>query len=398
MSLFENEKLDFIHPANKNVVPSDNEINLKYVKGKIRIVTEQARYPLTAIVGMVDSGDYELKPDFQRRLRWNRQKQSRLIESFIMNVPIPPIFLYEDRFSHYEVMDGLQRLTVIYEFYNNKFTLEGLEEWAELNGRKYSQLPEQIKRSIDRRYLSSLILLYETAKDEDEAQRLKQMVFERINSGGVQLKNQESRHAIYNGGLNQLCLKLSRNPYFCRMWNIPEPTEGEISRGVISDELTKNDTYKEMGDVELVLRFFAYRQQIGFANAQNLKDYLDNYLKYANEHFSTEVLQQLEDLFQSTIKLVYNLFEEKAFYKWQQREDKGKWINKSIKMIYDPMMYVFSQYIEKTDLILQHKQAFNEGIKEFYSNEEKLNKNSTREYRQLFEQFVTNIIGKQNGR
>ena len=392
--LFKNEKLNFTHLANKKDHPlSDDKINLKYVKGKIRIVTEQARYPLTSIVGMVDSRDYELKPDFQRRLRWNRQKQSRLIESFIMNVPIPPIFLYEDRFSHYEVMDGIQRLTAIYEFYKNKFSLEGLEEWSELNGRSHSQLPEQIKRSIDRRYLSSLILLHETAKDKDEAQRLKQMVFERINSGGVKLENQESRHAIYNGPLNELCLKLSRNPYFCRMWNIPEPTEDELSRSVLSDELMKNATYNKMGDVELVLRFFAYRQQFCFESIQNLKDYLDNYLKSGNQHFSNEVLKQLEDLFQLTINLVYDLFEEKAFYRWQRREDNWRWINKPTKVIYDPMMYVFSQHIDKTDLILQNKQAFKEAIKAFYQdNEEKLNKGSTREHCQLFEQFVTNII------
>ena len=160
---------------------------------------------------MLESDDYQLNPEFQRRHRWDDAKKSKLIESFIMNVPIPPIFLYEDRFSHYEVMDGLQRLTAIKTFYNDKFSLEGLEEWAELNGRKYSNLPDQVRRGIDRRYLSSIILLQETAKTPREAQRLKQLVFERINSGGVKLEPQEARNAIYNGPLNQLCIKLARD-------------------------------------------------------------------------------------------------------------------------------------------------------------------------------------------
>ena len=108
---------------------------------------------------MIDSGNYELNPDFQRRRRWNNEKKSKLIESFIMNVPIPPIFLYENDFSHYEVMDGLQRLTTIYDFYTDKFELEGLQLWRELNGRTYSSLPEKVKKGIDRRYLSSIILL-----------------------------------------------------------------------------------------------------------------------------------------------------------------------------------------------------------------------------------------------
>ena len=138
MDLFRNEKLNFTHSDPPDAdQKSDAQINDKYVKGDVRIVTEQARYPLTAIVPMVESDDYELVPQYQRRPRWNTHKKSRLIESFIMNVPIPPIFLYEDRFGHYQVMDGLQRLTAIYEFYTDKLVLDGLGEWAELNGRQY---------------------------------------------------------------------------------------------------------------------------------------------------------------------------------------------------------------------------------------------------------------------
>jgi Protein of unknown function DUF262 len=143
MTLFPGEKLEI--PEDDAVSESntiDELINHKYVKGDVRIVTEQARYPLNTIAVMVESNDYKLNPEFQRRHRWNNEKKSKLIESFIMNVPIPPIFLYEDSFSHYEVMDGLQRLTAIHDFYRDHFALEGLVEWRELNGRKYSELPE----------------------------------------------------------------------------------------------------------------------------------------------------------------------------------------------------------------------------------------------------------------
>lgn len=78
-----------------NTTKTDEEINEKYLKGEVRIVTEQARYPLSTIKDMFNGKDYILNPDFQRRLRWDRIKQSKLIESFIINVPIPPIFLYE---------------------------------------------------------------------------------------------------------------------------------------------------------------------------------------------------------------------------------------------------------------------------------------------------------------
>jgi hypothetical protein len=148
----------FLQPERSHQAPiTDREINALYGSGEARIVTEQARYPLPAIPDMVDSNDYDLNPEFQRRHRWNDLRRSRLIESFIINVPIPPIFLYEDRYGHYEVMDGLQRLTAIRDFYRGGFALEGLEEWPSINGRHYSELPDKIRKGVDRRYLSSII-------------------------------------------------------------------------------------------------------------------------------------------------------------------------------------------------------------------------------------------------
>lgn len=95
MELVDGEKIKFKHLEESSAIKmSDEEINQKYIKGEVRIVTEQARYPLSAIVGMLESDDYMLNPEFQRRHRWDQVQKSKLIESFIMNVPIPPIFLY----------------------------------------------------------------------------------------------------------------------------------------------------------------------------------------------------------------------------------------------------------------------------------------------------------------
>ena len=132
---------------------SDADINRRYEKGEIRIVTEQARYPLVTVPDLLRSDSYILNPEFQRRHRWSDLQRYRLIESFIMNVPIPPIFLYESSYSQFEVMDGLQRLTAIKDFYEDRYSLKLLEEWPDLNGRRYSTLPRQIQRGIDRRYL-----------------------------------------------------------------------------------------------------------------------------------------------------------------------------------------------------------------------------------------------------
>jgi hypothetical protein len=116
-ALFKDEVLTFeVRDPDLNVSVTDSFINEKYVRGEIRIVTEQARYPLNTITQIVESDSYVLSPEYQRRHRWLPERQSRLIESLIMNVPIPPIFLYEYDYSKYEVMDGLQRLTAIHDF------------------------------------------------------------------------------------------------------------------------------------------------------------------------------------------------------------------------------------------------------------------------------------------
>jgi len=363
MKLLAGELIDFSgKAASVPMRATADEINEKYSRGDVRIVTEQARYPLSTIVTMLGSGDYNLNPEFQRRHRWNEYKQSRLIESFIMNVPIPPIFLYEVRYSQYEVMDGLQRLTAISDFYSDGFALEGLDQWPELNGLRYSQLPEQVRRGVDRRYLSSIILLQETAQTSSEAERLKQLVFERINSGGEKLEAQESRNALHNGPLNRLCIQLARTESFCRMWGIPTDAsmlEGDSPQQVLDLELDepevepatallRNPLYQKMQDVELVLRFFAFRQYERIEQGR-LRDFLDEYLRLGNS-FPPEVLDDLGSLFVSTSDLVYEVLGEQAFCLVRPRRNaENGWnlFTRSTKFLYDPMMYVFSQHIDR---------------------------------------------------
>jgi len=366
--LLEDEQLKIDFGTGAPVVPHDrNSINAKYVKGEVRIITEQARYPLPSVVDMYENSKaYVLNPDFQRRHRWNREKQSRLIESFIMNVPIPPIFLYEVEYSKYEVMDGLQRMTALFEFYKDRFALTGLEEWRELNGLPYSQLPDKVQKGIDRRYLSSIILLQETAKTPEEAQRLKQLVFERLNSGGVQLEPQESRNAIYDGPLNKLCIKLARNQYLCRMWGIPEPTTTELETNTFSDDLLENETFRRMSDVELVLRFFAYRQRL-LHDQTALKIYLDEFLRQGNL-FPQSLLASYTQLFEETVKLVFDVLGEDAFRLYRRRKSGWNWFDRATIVVYEPIMYAFSQRLERKTELLSAAVQVREALPEFYQS------------------------------
>ncbi|WP_438013265.1 DUF262 domain-containing protein [Psychrobacter raelei] len=338
MQLLEGEVFNRGQSLPSVVAMTDEEINAKYKRGEVRIVTEQARYPVKSIKLMLDSGDYLLNPEYQRRKRWDNGKKSRLIESFIMNVPLPPVFLYEYDYSKYEVMDGLQRLTTIYDFYSGNFTLEGLGYWKELEGKKYADLPEEVQKGIDRRYISSIVLLEETAKTPEEAEELKQIVFERLNSGGEKLTPQETRNALYNGPFNQLCIKLSKNEKFRKMWNIPLEGDSE-------EKLLRSEAYRKMDDVELVLRFFAYRFLDEMSGT--VETFLDDYLKQANT-FSEKTNQELERLFNDVVDIAYALFNETAFIAPVYERQ----VHKPQKTIYDPLMQSIAKHTESKDKLL----------------------------------------------
>ncbi|MEN6419642.1 MAG: DUF262 domain-containing protein, partial [Clostridiaceae bacterium] len=235
------------------LLPDDNAINDKYEKGEVRIVTEQGAFKLPFLCVFFSKDNYILQPQYQRRITWDNMKRSKLIESFIMNVPVPPVFLYEEDYNFYEVMDGLQRITALIDFYKDDYALEGLLEWPELNGRKYSNLPMKIKEGIDRRQLSYVVLLKESTDSTQASKTMKKIVFERLNTGGVKLTDQEIRNALLGGPFNDLCIMLSRHPVFCELWGItPLAIQEKLGSG-------DNNLFSRMDDVELVLRYFTMR-------------------------------------------------------------------------------------------------------------------------------------------
>lgn len=324
---------------------TEDKINEKYMRGEIRIITEQARYPLDTISAMVQSGKYDLHPEYQRRKRWDLGQKSRLIESFIINVPIPPIFLYEVEYAKYEVMDGLQRLTTIDDFYRGEFALTDLDEWKELNGYTYETLPARVREGIDRRYLSSVVLLNETAKDEDTANFLKQVVFGRLNSGGEKLTAQESRNALYGGKFNDLCIELSQNIYFRKLWGYPLFNEEDKSK------LLQDEIYRKMLDVEQVLRFFAYRH-LSFLSQVTQEKLLDFYLQNAN-NYDTELLIQLKAIFEKTVSLIFKIFGEEAFF----MPESGTKRTTPTKTVADPLMQSISKVLDKEEELIKNAET-----------------------------------------
>lgn len=371
----EGELLDFISNNEVDLTLTDDEINAKYQKGELRIVTEQGRYPLQNIEDIL-SKNMVFNPEYQRRRVWSNVQKSRLIESFIMNIPVPPVFLYEIEFSKHEVMDGLQRLSTLKDFYANKFKLEGLEVWKELNKKFYKDLPENIQKGIDRRYISTIVILNETAKSKEEEQMLKKFVFERLNTGGTKLTDQETRNALYDGKMNRLCLQISENNTLLKeIWG--------ISNDIGDDEVLENPLYKRMEDVELVLRFFAYRQ-LEMIPKSRVKDILDLYMIEANNSYSQEVLVTLTELFNKTLEIAYEIYGDKTFVLFSKRKNKDfQWNTSPSKLIYDPVMKSLSKF------------SLDENKKQELIRDKE---NIIKKTEELFEEHATDFNGRNNNK
>ncbi|MCL2926248.1 MAG: DUF262 domain-containing protein [Trichodesmium sp. MAG_R04] len=367
---------------------SKTNIVAKYNSREKRILTEINREKLPSFAEALRKPGYmNLRPFYQRRSRWDKQKQSRLIESFIVNIPIPPIILYEQNYNSYEVIDGQQRITAIKDFYENKLKLTGLEFWPELNGLTYQELNQIIKAGIDRRSISTITIVTESTADPEEAMLLKQLAFERINTGGVDLSRQEARHCLYNGKFDELLLELSRNPIFAEAWGVP--TQNDSS----DNELAKNNLYKKMEDAELVLRFFALRNMEYFRGG--IANFLDLYM-IKSMGFSDEDIESLREIFLETIELASQLYEENLFKPFYAKKPI------SYKAYYDAMMVSLSRYLSNPELLISKKSQVIEETKKLckderysglFTGEEKNAKTDIQQRIKVFENMLLKVIG-----
>ena len=338
----------------------DHEIDAKYERGEQRIVTESNREKLPNFVAAMKKPGYmDLRPFYQRRARWDSERQSKLIESFIMNVPVPPIFLYEKRFNQYEVMDGQQRINAIQDFYDNTLRLKGLKSWPELNGRTYKSLPVKVRAGIDRRSISSIVLLKESAPDEEADWLLKLIVFERLNTGGVKLSRQEIRNCLYYGRLNKLLLRAANHLAFRRAWKIPDvPFEVGDS---IPAELSENTMFSKMEDTELILRFFALRHHRTFRGA--IQGFFDKYMIRSLD-FEDSDFEFLESEFSETIEACVSIFDNHVFRPFDTKS--GEFESKPQKAFADSVMVGICEMLPKKEVLIDRREKVLEQTKELF--------------------------------
>jgi uncharacterized protein DUF262 len=327
----------------------DHEIENKYEQGEQRIVTELNREKLPNFVHALSKPGYiTLRPFYQRRARWDERRQSRLIESFIMNIPVPPVFLYEKALNQYEVMDGQQRITALQAFYDNTLRLKGLESWPELNGRSYKTLPAKIRAGLDRRSISSIVLLKESAPTEEAAMLLKRIVFERLNTGGVKLGRQEIRNSLFQGLLNTKLLSWSDFSLFRRAWDIPDvPSSLD---GPPPPELSDNTMYTKMEDVELILRFLALRHVDHFQGG--MQGFLDRYM-IRSRTFGDADLGILDSIFKDTITLCVAVYEAVVFRAFDPNAN--EWETRPHKSFADAVTVGMSRKLDRRGTLIAKK-------------------------------------------
>lgn len=310
------------------------------------IVTSVVDYNLGTLSNLVKEGDINLSPAYQRRFRWDKKRQSQLIESFLMNVPVPPVFLNEDGYGEYSVIDGKQRLAAISTYFEGKFALEGLEEFKDLNGKCFQELTPQLQRVLRTRPILRAVFIL---KQSDP--NVKFDVFHRLNTGGVKLNPQEVRNNVFPGPLNDLIHKLSTLPDFHQILGIEDKQKSAI--------------YREMRDAEFVLRFFALKDSWETAMGQ-LRSIMDNFMddnqKPAkgdqNQKAYSRFLADLERDFLRTISEVKAAFGNKAFRRWQT--DKEVWRKQMLAALYDAEIiacYQFSKNHEDAKQKLAPKSA-----------------------------------------
>lgn len=226
--------------------------------------TEQYDFSVSTLVGMMEKGEVAI-PEFQRRYVWSDRQASRLVESLIIQCPIPVIYLNQEKDETFSVIDGNQRLNSLKRFLEDAYTLVGLTSYPELTGLKYSQLDKRFQRHIGNRVLRCTVILKETHP------QVKFDVFERLNSGAVALTRQELRHGLYYGSL----LKAAAS----------------VAKELKLDAHFGGRKDKRMKAEELVIRYWALSEGIG-AYEKPLASFITNYAEM-NRNPSDDDLEKL---------------------------------------------------------------------------------------------------------
>jgi uncharacterized protein with ParB-like and HNH nuclease domain len=241
-----------------------------------------------------------LIPEFQRGFVWKQVQASKLIESFLVGLPVPSIFLYTERKSqNYFVIDGQQRLKSIFYFFEGffgeaeddkrkVFRLTNLSDKSRFNNKTYLELDEEDQRRLRNCVLRSFIVQQLDPNDDTSMYH----IFERLNTGGTLLTNQEVRNCVYHGSLIPFLNEINNYHAWRKI-------------------LGKNDPDTRKKDIELIIRFFAMRNIEAYDKP--LKDFLSAYMR-KNRDASKDALEHTGALFRDVCDKIFAILGGKPFH------------------------------------------------------------------------------------
>ncbi len=316
---------------------------------ELRILRTQAYdKSISDVIGMIDEMDLVLDPEYQRNYIWDNKRASLLVESVLLNVPLPVFYVAEDEDSKWDVVDGLQRLHSLHRFFKDDFKLRGLEVLTDLNGSTYTSLNPKATRILRNGILRIILILKESHPE------IKYEIFMRLNRGSVKLTEQELRNCLYRGKLNNLLKELRENPTFQKLLGQSMPD-------------------KRFGDAELVLRYLmissTYDIQSGEIKGYNgkMKSALNRYFE-DNRNPSDEELAQIRGTFVATVAKVDRVFGPLAF---KRLHETGTYENRINRAIMDYEMVSFERYDiegleERKDAIINLARSLPKADSKFY--------------------------------
>lgn len=275
------------------------------------------------VVRRMKADQYILDPDFQREFVWELDKQSKLIESALMRIPLPVFYLAEKTDGRVVVVDGLQRLTTFYRYLNNEFALKGLAgSNEELNGKAFENLVPKLKTRLEDTNLTLYLI------DSKVPEQAKLDIFERVNSG-VPLSRQQMRNCLYVGNATRWLKEQARSEWF------QDATRGSLNP-------------KTMRDREAINRFCSFYLLGVEAYRGDMDDFLADTLKYMNSLEKAE-LDKLTCAFETSMKNNRIAFGRGAFRKPGSKSV----INISLFDVFSVQM---TKYTE--DFVKEHVQKF----------------------------------------
>lgn len=302
-----------------------------------RLVTQSYDLSVNTLVEQWDDGTLTL-PEIQRQYVWDNARASRLVESLLLNVPIPVVYFSETAEVNYLIIDGHQRIQSIVRFLDNRFALSGLKVFGELNGKRFHQLTERDQRQLRTRVIRAIII----SADSDPMMKFE--VFERLNTGSIALNAQEVRNSTHRGPMNELIKELTLYVPFRKCVNNVKPRP-------------------RMVDNELILRYLALENRWSEYRPP-LKRFLNEYIREANT-WSVEKLEATRIKFEASCDSLLEVLGHGAF---RLVDAKGNPIDRSVnRALAEVQLTAFSWVVDPT-AIGAHRDLLIYEISELYKD------------------------------